>query len=139
MRALDKITHGWQDTDLIILAARPSVGKTAFAINLVRHAALKAAKKTPTAFFSLEMSMGQIMERMVSAESGNPSRKDQDRASWTEAEMEQVYRKGITPLASAPIFIDDTPALNIFELRAKLRRLKNKNKIRFRCHLTIYN
>lgn len=127
---LDKITHGWQDTDLIILAARPAVGKTAFALNLVRHAALKAKKPVPSAFFSLEMSQGQLMERLVSAESEVWLERIKT-GQLNDAEMETVYRKGITPLASAPIFIDDTAALNIFELRAKCRRLKNKHKIGF--------
>src|SRR6185437_7253812 len=65
---IDNITHGWQDTDLIILAARPAVGKTALALNLARHAALRC--NVPTAFFSLEMSEGQLMQRLVSAETG---------------------------------------------------------------------
>lgn len=128
--SLDKITHGWQDTDLIILAARPAVGKTAFALNLMRHAAVKAAKPVPTAFFSLEMSQGQLMERMVSAESEIFLEKIKT-GQLNDFEMEHLYRKGITTLANAPIFIDDTPALNIFELRAKCRRLKNKHKIGF--------
>ena len=66
---LDRITYGWQKSDLIILAARPSVGKTAFALNLARNAALHPSKPTPVAFFSLEMSAGQLVQRILSAES----------------------------------------------------------------------
>ena len=65
--SLDRITYGWQPTDLVILAARPSVGKTAFALNLARNAALHATKPTPIAFFSLEMSAGQFVQRILSA------------------------------------------------------------------------
>src|SRR5688572_19111476 len=67
--SLDHITYGWQNTDLIILAARPSVGKTAFALNLARNAALDPRKKTPVAVFSLEMSAGQLVQRILGAES----------------------------------------------------------------------
>src|ERR1043165_1801755 len=67
--SLDRITFGWQNTDLIILAARPSVGKTAFALNLARNAALHASKQTPVALFSLEMSAGQLVQRILAAES----------------------------------------------------------------------
>ena len=66
--SLDKITYGWQPTDLIILAARPAVGKTAFALNLARNAALHPTKPTAVAFFSLEMSSGQLVQRILSAE-----------------------------------------------------------------------
>lgn len=128
--SLDRITHGWQDTDLIILAARPAVGKTAFALNLLRHAAAKATKPVPTAFFSLEMSQGQLMERLVAAESEIFLERIKT-GQLNDTEMDHLYRKGINTLANAPIFIDDTPALNILELRAKCRRLKNKHKIGF--------
>jgi len=127
-RTLDQVTYGWQNTDLIILAARPAVGKTAFALNLVRNAALSPIKKTPVAFFSLEMSSGQLVQRILSAESEIWLEKIA-RGKLEEHEMKQLYAKGIQRLAEAPIFIDDTPALNIFELRAKCRRLKNKHNI----------
>jgi replicative DNA helicase len=126
--SLDRVTYGWQNTDLIILAARPAVGKTAFALNLARNAALNAAKQTPVAFFSLEMSAGQLVQRILSAESEIWMEKI-SRGKMEEHEMKQLYAKGIQKLAQAPIFIDDTPALNIFELRAKCRRLKNKHNI----------
>src|SRR5215207_4929822 len=125
---LDKITYGWQRTDLIILAARPSVGKTAFALNLARNAALSASKPTEVAFFSLEMSAGQLVQRILSAESEIWLEKI-SRGKMEEHKMKQLYKKGIQRLSTAPIFIDDTAALNIFELRAKCRRLKNKHNV----------
>src|SRR6185436_15754394 len=67
--SLDKLTYGWQNTDLIILAARPSVGKTAFALNLARNAVMHSSKPTPVAVFNLVMSAGQLVLRMLSAES----------------------------------------------------------------------
>jgi replicative DNA helicase len=125
---LDKVTYGWQNSDLIILAARPAVGKTAFALNLARNAALNNARPTPIVFFSLEMSSAQLVQRILSAESEIWLEKI-SRGKMEDYEMKQLYAKGITKLAQAPIFIDDTAALNIFELRAKCRRLKNKHNI----------
>ena len=126
--SLDRVTYGWQQTDLIILAARPAVGKTAFALNLARNAALSVSKSTPVAFFSLEMSAGQLVQRILAAESEIWLEKIA-RGKMEEHEMKQLYARGIQKLSQAPIFIDDTPALNIFELRAKCRRLKNKHNI----------
>ncbi|MFM2360183.1 MAG: replicative helicase, partial [Bacteroidota bacterium] len=126
--SLDKITYGWQPTDLIILAARPSVGKTAFALNLARTAALHGKKPTGVAFFSLEMSSSQLVQRILSAESEIMLEKI-TRGKLEEHEMRQLYKRGIDRLSNAPIFIDDTAGLNIFELRAKCRRLKNKHNI----------
>jgi len=125
---LDRVTFGWQNTDLIILAARPAVGKTAFALNLARNAALHPTKPTPVAMFSLEMSAGQLVQRILSAESEIWLEKIA-RGKMEEHEMKQLYARGIQRLSQAPLYIDDTPALNIFELRAKCRRLKNKHNI----------
>ena len=125
---LDKVTYGWQPTDLIILAARPSVGKTAFALNLARSAAMHPTKPTGVAFFSLEMSASQLVQRILSAESEIWLEKIA-RGKLEEHEMKQLYAKGIQRLSTAPIYIDDTAALNIFELRAKCRRLKNKHNV----------
>jgi replicative DNA helicase len=126
--SLDKLTYGWQPTDLIILAARPSVGKTAFALNLARSAALSADKPTGVGFFSLEMSSSQLVQRILSAESEIWLEKI-SRGKLEEHEMKQLYKKGIEKLSKAPIYIDDSAALNIFELRAKCRRLKNKYNV----------
>ena len=126
--SLDKLTYGWQPTDLIILAARPSVGKTAFALNLARSAALHSTRPTAVGFFSLEMSSAQLVQRILSAESEIWLEKIA-RGRLEEHEMKQLYKKGIDKLSKAPIYIDDSAALNIFELRAKCRRLKNKHNV----------
>lgn len=126
--SLDRVTYGWQPTDLIILAARPSVGKTAFALNLARNAAMHPTKPTAVGFFSLEMSSGQLVQRMLSAESEIDLEKI-SRGRLEEHEMKQLYKRGIDRLNNANIFIDDSAALNIFELRAKCRRLKNMHNI----------
>ncbi|HMJ46765.1 MAG TPA: replicative DNA helicase [Ferruginibacter sp.] len=126
--SLDRITYGWQSTDLIVLAARPSVGKTAFALNLARNAALHPTKPTAVGFFSLEMSSSQLVQRILSAESEIWLEKIA-RGKLEEHEMKQLYKRGIDRLNNAPIFIDDSAALNIFELRAKCRRLKNKHNV----------
>lgn len=125
---LDAITYGWQPTDLIILAARPSVGKTAMALNLARSAAMNPIRKTAVGFFSLEMSSAQLVQRILSAESEIPLQKI-SRGRLEDYEMQQLYKKGVERLQNAPIFIDDTAALNIFELRAKCRRLKTKHGV----------
>lgn len=125
---LDRVTYGWQPTDLIILAARPSVGKTAFALNLARAAAMNPSKPTAVAFFSLEMSSSQLVQRILSAESEIHMEKIA-RGKLEQYEMEQLYKKGINKLTDAKIFIDDSAALNIFELRAKCRRLVNKHHV----------
>ncbi len=126
--ALDHVTYGWQPGDLIILAARPSMGKTAFALNLARNAALHPQKPTSVAVFSLEMSASQLVQRILSAESEVMLEKIA-RGTLQDYEMNQLHSKGINVLSKAPLHIDDTPALNIFELRAKCRRLKNKHNI----------
>jgi replicative DNA helicase len=125
---LDRVTYGWQPTDLIILAARPSVGKTAFALNLARNAALHPTKPIAVGFFSLEMSASQLVQRILSAESEIKMEKI-SRGKLENYEYEQLLSKGIKKLEVAPIFIDDTAALNIFEFRAKARRLVNKHNV----------
>src|SRR5690625_3030724 len=123
---LDNITRGWQPTDLIILAARPSVGKTAFALNLALNASTDSKKPTPAAIFSLEMSVGQIVQRMLSMKSEVLLERISS-GKMEDYEMKQLMVKGIEPLSETKIFLDDTPALNMFELRAKCRRLKHKS------------
>src|ERR1700748_2756283 len=102
--SLDRVTYGWQNTDLIILAARPSVGKTALALNLARNAALHPSKPTPVAVFSLEMSAGQLVQRILAAESEIWLEKIA-RGKLEEHEMKQLYKRGIERLSNAPIFI----------------------------------
>lgn len=119
---LDRITQGWQKSDLIILAARPSMGKTAFALNLARNAAVEFNK--PVAFFSLEMSSVQLVTRLISSETYLPAEKLR-KGDLEEYEWQQLNTK-IAPLVNAKMYIDDTPQLSIFELRAKCRRLKQQ-------------
>jgi len=124
---LDKLTSGWQKTDLIILAARPAVGKTAFCLNLAMNAAMNSTKPFPVAFFSLEMGASQLVKRMLSAVT-EVSMEAITKGRMQEHEFVQMTQR-MTKLASAPIFLDDQAALNVFELRAKSRRLKQKHDI----------
>lgn len=124
---LDNITGGFQKSDLIIIAGRPSQGKTALALSMARNAALHPEKKTPVAIFSLEMSEQQLIVRMLSAEAKvnahllRTGRLHED--NWKN------LSRNVGKLAEAKIFIDDTPALGILELRAKARRLKAEHGI----------
>jgi replicative DNA helicase len=122
---LDDVTGGWQKSNLIILAARPSMGKTAFVLSMARNMAVELKK--PVAFFSLEMSAADLTMRLVSAETG--IRNDKLRqANLSNAELGELVEK-LTNLADALLYIDDTPALSVFELRAKCRRLKQQHNI----------
>lgn len=123
--ALDKVTAGWQNSDLVIIAARPAMGKTAYVLSLARNAAVDF--KVPVAFFSLEMSSIQLVTRLISAESEISSHKLRS-GNLRNDEIQQIQSR-ITGLADAPLFIDDTPGLSVFELRAKARRLKQKHNI----------
>jgi len=122
---LDKVTSGWQKSDLIILAARPGMGKTAFVLSTARNTAVNFNK--PVAVFSLEMSSVQLVNRLIASESGISAEKLR-KGNLEDHEWIQLNQK-ITQLSEAPIFIDDTPALTIFELRAKCRRLKKQHDV----------
>lgn len=122
---IDNITGGWQKSDLIILAARPGTGKTAFVVTLARNAAVDFKK--PVAIFSLEMTNTQLTSRFISAETELSSEKL--RKGDLRADEFQQLNTRIARLTEAPIFIDDTPALSIFEFRAKARRLKAQNNV----------
>src|SRR6187551_1788715 len=122
---LDRITSGWQKSDLVIIAARPGMGKTAFVVSALRNAAVDF--KIPVAIFSLEMASIQLVNRMISAEAELESEKIK-KGNLADHEWTQLVHK-TTKLASAPIFIDDTPALSILELRAKCRRLKAEHGV----------
>lgn len=124
-KELDALTGGWQKTELIIIAARPGMGKTAFVVSAMRNAAVDHQK--PVAIFSLEMSSTQLMLRMISAEAELDSEKLR-KGTLQQHEWEQLHHR-ITRLSSSNIFIDDTPALSILELRAKCRRLKAQHDI----------
>src|SRR5580765_5577304 len=122
---LDRVTSGWQRSDLIIVAARPGMGKTAFVLSLARNASVDFKK--PVAFFSLEMSSVQLVQRLISSETGIPGDKLR-KGNLDEAEWQQLVSK-TGQLSEAPIFIDDTPALSIFDLRSKCRRLKQMHDV----------
>ena len=126
-KPLDRLTSGWQKTDLIILAARPAVGKTAFCLNLALNAAMNSSKPFPVAFFSLEMGAGQLVKRLLAAVT-EVSMEAITKGRMQEHEFIQMTQR-MNKLATAPIFLDDQAALNIFELRAKARRLKQKHDI----------
>jgi replicative DNA helicase len=126
-RDLDTLTGGWQRSDLIIIAGRPSSGKTALALSLASNAALHRSKQTPVGIFSLEMSTQQIVLRLLCAE----ARVDAH-AVRTGRLPEDDWKRlslGAGRLAKASLFIDDTPGLGILELRAKARRLKAEHNV----------
>lgn len=122
---LDRVTAGWQKSDLVIIAARPGMGKTAFVVSALRNAAVDFS--TPVAIFSLEMSSIQLVNRMISGEAEIESDKIK-KGNLADHEWEQLVHK-TNRLTQAPIFIDDTPGLSILELRAKCRRLKAQHDV----------
>ncbi len=122
---LDQLTSGWQPGDLLILAARPGMGKTAFVLSVARNTSVRF--NIPTAIFSLEMTSLQMVTRLIVTETQLSADKLK-KGQLQSHEWEQLNSK-ITKIAEAPLFIDDTPALSIFELRAKARRLKQQHNI----------
>ena len=123
---LDKVTSGWQKSDLIICAARPGMGKTAFALTMARNIAIEHGMGVGV--FSLEMSSEQLVNRLISSESEIEAGKLR-KGDLKEHEWVQLHSK-IKDLSKAPIFIDDTPAISVFELRAKARRLVKKHGVK---------
>jgi len=123
--SLDRVTSGWQSSDLIIVAARPGMGKTSYTLALARNAAMDFGKGV--AFFSLEMSNVQLVQRLISMEAEIPGSKL--RSGQLEDYEWQQLNSAVEKLSEAPIFIDDTPGINVFELRAKCRRLKMQHDI----------
>lgn len=123
---LDKLTSGWQPSDLVIIAARPGMGKTALTLSMARNIAV--VNQIPVAFFSLEMSSVQLITRLISSETGLSSEKLRT-GQLAKHEWEQLNVK-VKDLEKAPLFIDDTPSLSIFDLRAKARRLASQHGIR---------
>jgi len=122
---LDRLTSGWQKSDLIIVAARPSMGKTAFALSMARNMAVDHKKYV--AIFSLEMAAVQLVNRLIVAETELPSNRIKN-GRLKEDEWKQLETK-IKTLEDATIYIDDTPAISVFELRAKCRRLSAQHKL----------
>lgn len=122
---LDKITAGWQRSDLIIIAARPAMGKTAFVLSMAKNMAVDY--KIPIALFCLEMDAIQLVNRLITNVTSIPANKiktgDLDDMDW------DIYDHKIKTLQDAPIFIDDSPGLSIFELRSKARRLVKEHNV----------
>jgi replicative DNA helicase len=120
------VTSGWQPSDLIIIAARPGMGKTAFVLSMARNIAIDS--QSPVAVFSLEMSSVQLITRLISSETGLSSEKLRT-GKLEKHEWEQLSVK-VRDLEKAPLYIDDTPSLSIFDLRAKARRLASQHGIK---------
>lgn len=122
---LDDMTAGWQKSDLVIIAARPAMGKTAFALSLARNIAVDYNR--PVGFFSLEMSNVQLVNRLIANVCEIDSKKilngQLDSMEW------QQFDNNIGRLADAPIYLDDTPGMSIFELRTKARRMVREHKV----------
>ena len=124
---LDKLTSGWQNSDLIIIAARPAMGKTAFVLSMAKNMAVNY--NTPVAVFSLEMSNLQLVNRLISNACELPGDKIKS-GKLTQLEWDQLMSR-IKHLYGAPLFIDDTPSLSILELRTKARRLVREHQVKF--------
>lgn len=122
---LDRITSGWQKSDFIILAARPAMGKTALALNMAQNAAM--ATKQPVAIFSLEMSKEQLVNRMISSLAEIDQQTLRNGRIYGDDWIRLV--NAVAPLGEAPVYIDDTPAISVREVRAKARRLKTEQDL----------
>lgn len=123
---IDKITYGWQKSDLIIIAARPSVGKTAFVLTMARNMAVN--HNIPVGFFSLEMPATQLVKRLMVSETGLSTDKIRGAKKMDDTEW-RLLNSGLAKLAQSPLWIDDTPSLSVYEFRSKARRLVQKNKV----------
>lgn len=123
---LDKMTSGWQNSDLVILAARPAMGKTAFALSMAKNIAID--QEIPVAFFSLEMANVQLVNRLIANTCEIPSGKLKNgqlqQFEWAQLDLKlkDMYKK--------PMYVDDTPSLSVFELRTKARRLVREHGVK---------
>ena len=126
-RELDQLTSGWQNSDLIIIAARPAMGKTAFVLSMAKNMAVNF--NIPVAVFSLEMSNLQLVNRLISNVCELDGAKIKS-GQLTPLEWQQTYSR-LNALYGAPLYIDDTPSLSVFELRTKARRLVREKQIKF--------
>ena len=124
-KGVDRVTAGWQKSDLIIIASRPGMGKTALSLSMARNMAID--HKIPIGVFSLEMSSVQLITRLISSETGIGAEKLR-KGNLEPIEWQQLSSK-VKKLEDSPIFIDDTPGLSIFDLRAKCRRLVAQHKV----------
>jgi replicative DNA helicase len=123
--SLDKLTSGWQRSDMIVIAARPAMGKTAFVLSMARNTAVD--HNMGVAIFSLEMSSVQLVKRLIAGEARLSAEKLR-KGDLRDHEFQQLHSR-IAKLSTAPIFIDDTPGISVFDLRAKCRRLKSQYDI----------
>jgi len=126
-RSIDEVTYGWQKSDLIIIAARPSVGKTAFVLTMARNMSID--HHIPVALFSLEMSDVQLVKRIMISETGMTPEKMNGVKKISDSEWKN-FTDRLVQLENAPLWIDDTPSLSIFEFRSKARRLVRNNGVR---------
>lgn len=125
-RDVDKETGGWQNSDLIIIAARPAMGKTAFLLSMARNIAV--GHKIPMALFSLEMASVQLITRMIASETNISSEKLR-KGTLDDEEWQRLF-SNVSELENAPLYIDETPSLSIFDFRAKCRRLVMQHGVR---------
>lgn len=125
-RDIDKETGGWQNSDLIIIAARPAMGKTAFLLSMARNIAV--GHKIPMVLFSLEMASVQLITRMIASETRISSEKLR-KGTLDDEEWQRLF-SNVSELENAPLFIDETPSLSIFDFRAKCRRLVMQHGVR---------
>ncbi len=125
-KELDKITSGWQNSDLIIIAARPAMGKTAFVLSMAKNMAVDY--NTPVAVFSLEMSNLQLVNRLISNVCELPGEAIKS-GQLSQMEWDKLMTR-VRNLYSSPIYVDDTPSLSIFELRTKARRLVREREVK---------
>ncbi|CAA7197037.1 MULTISPECIES: replicative DNA helicase [Chryseobacterium] len=125
-RDVDKETGGWQNSDLIIIAARPAMGKTAFLLSMARNIAV--GHKIPMALFSLEMASVQLITRMIASETKISSEKLR-KGTLDDDEWQRLF-SNVSELENAPLYIDETPSLSIFDFRAKCRRLVMQHGVR---------
>jgi len=125
-RDIDAVTSGWQESDLVIIAARPGMGKTAYVLSMAKNIAV--THKIPIGVFSLEMSSVQLIMRLISSETGINSEKLR-KAKLSDDEWKQLFTR-VKTLEEAPIYIDDTPSLSVFDLRAKCRRLVSQHGVK---------
>ncbi len=125
---LDKYTAGFHNSEFIVLAARPGMGKTAFALNIIEHLAVRSEPPVPVAFFSLEMSKEHVVQRLLCMHAQVGIHKVRT-GNITQEDLSRLYTASGN-LSESPIFIDDTPAISILELRAKARRLKSRENVK---------
>ncbi|AZA53001.1 replicative DNA helicase [Chryseobacterium sp. G0201] len=125
-RDIDKETGGWQNSDLIIIAARPAMGKTAFLLSMARNIAV--GHKIPMVLFSLEMASVQLITRMIASETRISSEKLR-KGTLDDEEWQRLF-SNVSELENAPLFIDETPSLSIFDFRAKCRRLVMQHDVK---------